>query len=71
VVLEKDGEVEVGLTKFYKESNKRELSYITCTIKRIKCNWIDHILHKNCLVKHVIGGKIEEKEGEKEGQASY
>jgi len=27
------------------------------TIKR-KANWIGHILRKNCLLKHVIGGKI-------------
>jgi hypothetical protein len=29
------------------------------TIKRRKENWIGHILHRNCLLKHVIGGKIE------------
>ena len=29
------------------------------TIKRRKANWIDHILRRNCLLKHVIEGKIE------------
>jgi hypothetical protein len=29
------------------------------TIKRRKANWIGHILRRNCLVKHVIEGKIE------------
>jgi hypothetical protein len=29
------------------------------TITRRKGNWIGHILHGNCLLKHVIGGKIE------------
>ena len=29
------------------------------TIKRKKANWIGHILRRNCLLKHVIGGKIE------------
>jgi hypothetical protein len=28
------------------------------TIKRRKDNWIGHILRKNCLLKHVIEGKI-------------
>jgi hypothetical protein len=26
--------------------------------KRMKANFIDHILHRNCLVKHFIEGKI-------------
>jgi len=29
------------------------------TIKRRKANWIDHILHWNCLLKHATEGKIE------------
>jgi hypothetical protein len=28
-------------------------------IKRRKTNWIGHILHRNCLLKHIIVGKIE------------
>jgi hypothetical protein len=28
------------------------------TIKRRKANWISHILRRNCLLKHVIEGKI-------------
>jgi hypothetical protein len=28
-------------------------------IKRRKANWIGHILRRNCLLKHVIEGKIE------------
>jgi hypothetical protein len=31
---------------------------IVQTIKRRKANWIGHILRRNCLLKHVIGGKI-------------
>jgi len=30
-----------------------------CTIKRRNGNWIGHILGRNCLQKHVIGGKID------------
>jgi hypothetical protein len=30
-------------------------------IKRRKANWIGHILHRNCLLKHVIEGKLEGK----------
>jgi hypothetical protein len=29
------------------------------TIKRRKANWIGHILHTNCLLKHVTQEKIE------------
>ena len=32
---------------------------ILYTIKRRKANWIGHILCRNCLLKHIIGGKIE------------
>ena len=28
------------------------------TVKIRKANWIGHILHRNCLVKHVIEGTI-------------
>jgi hypothetical protein len=30
-------------------------------IKGRKANWIGHILHMNCLLKHVTAGKIEVK----------
>ena len=29
------------------------------TIKERKTNWIDNMLRRNCLLKHVIEGKIE------------
>jgi hypothetical protein len=29
------------------------------TIKSRKANWIGHILRRNCLLKHVVEGKIE------------
>jgi hypothetical protein len=32
---------------------------IVHTIKRRKTNWIGHILRRNCLLKHVIEGKLE------------
>jgi hypothetical protein len=31
------------------------------TIKRKKANWTGHILHRNCIIKYVIEGKIEER----------
>jgi hypothetical protein len=36
-----------------------------------KANWIGHILRRNCLLKHVIEGKIEGREEEKEEVSSY
>jgi hypothetical protein len=29
------------------------------TVKRRKANWICHFLRRNCLLKHVIEGKME------------
>jgi hypothetical protein len=29
------------------------------TIKSRKANWIGHILRRNCLLKHVVEGKLE------------
>jgi hypothetical protein len=37
----------------------KEERNILHTIKRRKANWIGHILHRNCLLKHVIEGKLE------------
>jgi hypothetical protein len=39
----------------------KEEMYILLTIKRRKANWIGHILRRNCLLKHVIEGKLEER----------
>jgi hypothetical protein len=39
------------MTKFQR---RKETSYIQ---KKKKTNWISHILHRNCLVKHIIEGK--------------
>jgi len=30
-----------------------------CTIKKSKAKWVGHILSRNCLLKHIIEGKIE------------
>ena len=37
----------------------KEERNIVQTIHRRKSNWIGHVLHRNCLLKHVIEGKIE------------
>jgi hypothetical protein len=37
----------------------KEERNIVHTIKRRKTNWIGHILRRNCLLKHVIEGKLE------------
>jgi hypothetical protein len=39
----------------------REGRNIEHTVKRKKANLIGHILHRDCLLKHVIEGKIEGK----------
>jgi hypothetical protein len=61
VVLEKTGKIswtdrvrnEEVLQRVKEERN------ILHTIKRRKANWIGHILRTNCLLKHVIEGKLE------------
>jgi hypothetical protein len=37
----------------------KEEGNIVHTIKRRKANWIGYILRRNCLLKHVIEGKLE------------
>jgi hypothetical protein len=37
----------------------KEERNIVHSIKRRKANWIGHILRRNCLLKHVIEGKLE------------
>jgi hypothetical protein len=37
----------------------KEERNIVHTIKRRKAIWIGHILRRNCLLKHVIEGKLE------------
>jgi hypothetical protein len=37
----------------------KEERNIVHTIKRRKANWIGHILRRNCLLKHVIEGKLQ------------
>jgi hypothetical protein len=39
----------------------KEERNIVQTIKRKKANWIGHILCRNCLLKHIIKGRIEGK----------
>jgi hypothetical protein len=36
----------------------KEGKNILHTIKRRRANWIDHILHRKCFLKHVIEGKL-------------
>jgi hypothetical protein len=37
----------------------KEERNILHAVKRREANWICHILRRNCLLKHVIEGKIE------------
>jgi hypothetical protein len=39
----------------------KEERNIPHTIRRRKANWFSHILRRNCLLKHVIERKIEER----------
>jgi hypothetical protein len=38
----------------------KEERNILHTVNRRKAHWIGHILRRNCLLKHVIEGKIED-----------
>jgi hypothetical protein len=37
----------------------KEKRNVIHTIRRRKANWIGHMLRRNCLLKHVIEGKVE------------
>jgi hypothetical protein len=60
VVLEKDGKISwtnrVRNEVLHRVKKERNILHV---IKRRKATWISHILHRNCLLKHVIEGKIE------------
>ena len=45
------------IRKYYRVKEEMNILH---TIKRRKTNWIGHILRRNCLLKHLIEGKIEE-----------
>ena len=36
----------------------KEEGSVLHTVKRRKANWIGHIVRRNCLLRHVIEGKI-------------
>ena len=44
------------MKKSYMESKKTGLFYAN---KQKKANWIGNNMHRSCLLKHVIGGKME------------
>jgi hypothetical protein len=61
VVLENNGEHKMDRSCGSEEvlrGVKAERN-ILHAIKRRKANWIGHILRRNCLLKHVIEGKVE------------
>jgi hypothetical protein len=53
--------------KYYIESKGRDILY---TIQRRKAILIGHILRRNCLLKHIIEGKIEGRIEDKEEDVS-
>jgi hypothetical protein len=60
-VLEKDGEDQSD--RSYEKRRSIEKSEggeeYPANNKRRKSNWIGHVLCRNCLLKHVVEGKIE------------
>jgi hypothetical protein len=61
VVLEKDGRIS-GTDRVRNEEvlhRVKEERNILHAVNRRKGNWIGHIWNSNCLLKHVIAGKIE------------
>jgi hypothetical protein len=43
------------MKKYYRVKEARNLLH---TINRRKGNWIGHVLHRNCLLKYIIEGKM-------------
>jgi len=52
---------KISLTDRVRNERVKEERNIVLTIKGRETNWIGHILRRNCLLKHVINGKVEEK----------
>ena len=50
------GPVVWEIKKYYTESKWNVLH----TIKRTQAKWIGYVLHRNCLIKHIIEGNIKE-----------
>jgi hypothetical protein len=61
VVLEKEREDQLDRSLRNEEVLLRvkEERNILHTVKRKKANWTGHILRRNCLLKHVIEGKLD------------
>ena len=59
MVLEKNG--EICWTDRVKNKKLRIVKdrNMLRAIERRKAKWIGHVLHGKCLLKHVIGGKVE------------
>jgi len=59
VVLEKDGEDQVDRSsqKWSTAKSKGGKEH-PISIKQRKANWSGHMLHRNCLLKHVTEGRI-------------
>jgi len=51
--------------------NVKDERNILHTIERRKADCIGHILHRNCLVKHVIEGRMKEQDDEEGEVSSY
>jgi hypothetical protein len=51
--------VMVAMIRFKCITKVKEKKNFIHTIKQSKANWIGNFVHRNCLLKHVIGGKIE------------
>jgi hypothetical protein len=60
VVLEKDGDQLDRSCEKWESIRVKEDRNIIHTVKSRKDNWIGHILRRNCLLKYLIEGKIEE-----------
>jgi hypothetical protein len=56
VVLEKGGPIVWDMKYYVKVKEQRN---ILLTIRENKANWIGHVLRMNCLIKHVIEGKMD------------
>jgi hypothetical protein len=52
--------MEISWTDHVRNEEQEERNILQ-TIKRRKANWIGHILRRNCLLEHVIEGKLEGK----------
>jgi hypothetical protein len=56
---EADEEENIRTAKLYQSFTLSEVTHFSICIEKRKANWVGHMLHRNCVLKHLVVGKTE------------